>query len=59
MKRISASAFADRDVGVDAPDPLRLKAETAVELFPTDGGGFTHEVRQPLLVPDSKRHVLI
>ena len=56
VKLISASAFTDRDVVVDTADPLRLKAGTAVELSPTDGGGFTHKVRQPLLLmPDERR----
>ncbi|EME45806.1 hypothetical protein DOTSEDRAFT_71486 [Dothistroma septosporum NZE10] len=58
VKLISASAFTDRDMVVDAADPLRLKAGTTVELFPTDGGGFTHK-DQGSLVKLSKDEIAI
>lgn len=44
VKFIVSSDFSDRDTMVDESDPLRLKKGTMVELFPTDGGGFTHQV---------------
>lgn len=58
VKIISASAFTDKDVIVDTADPLHLMAGTTVELFPTDGGGFTHKVRRPLLMPYERHHLL-
>lgn len=46
MRLIVSSDFSDKDIVVDEMDPLRLKAGVEVDLFPTDGGGFTHQVRR-------------
>lgn len=41
---VSSADFSDQDMVVDGADPTQLKAGELVELFPTDGGGFTHQV---------------
>jgi hypothetical protein len=46
VRLIVSSDFSDKDIVVDEMDPLRLKAGVEVDLFPTDGGGFTHQVRR-------------
>lgn len=46
VRSIVSSDFSDKDMVVDERDPLRLTAGVEVELFPTDGGGFTHQVRR-------------
>lgn len=35
--------FSDYDLFVDGTDPIQLQSGTNVQLFPTDGGGFTHK----------------
>lgn len=44
---ITSSAFSDQEATVDLGDALQVKEGTAVELFPTDSGGFTHQVSVP------------
>lgn len=43
VRAIVSSDFSDKQPAVDANDPLRLQEGASVELFPTDGGGFTHK----------------
>lgn len=43
---ITRSDLVDKDIRVEEDDPLRLTEGTEVELFPTDSGGFTHQVCQ-------------
>lgn len=45
VRLIVSSDFSDKDIVVDERDPLQLKTGVEVDLFPTDGGGFTHQVR--------------
>jgi len=40
---VTTAALTDNELHVDAQDPLQLAADTTVEVFPTDGGGFTHK----------------
>jgi len=40
---ITHADFTDREPTVDGHDPTRLQQNAHVELFPTDGGGFTHQ----------------
>ena len=49
VKIITEAGFSDKDPVVDADDPLELKANTHVEVFPTDGGGLTHQDRGRLV----------
>ncbi|CAK4030248.1 glutathione s-transferase like [Lecanosticta acicola] len=51
---VTQAAFSDQDLVVDSTDPMRLQDGAMVELFPTDGGGFTHQDRGRLvkLSPD-------
>ena len=39
------SDFSDKEYSVDSNDPIQLKAGTAVEVFPTDGGGYIDKNR--------------
>ena len=43
VQAIPSAGFSDDHVVVDSSDPVQIKRGTAVELFPTDGGGFTHK----------------
>ncbi|KAF2171848.1 hypothetical protein M409DRAFT_18081 [Zasmidium cellare ATCC 36951] len=49
VRLIVSSEFSDKDTLVDENDPLDLKAGVEVDLFPTDGGGFTHQDRGSLI----------
>ncbi|KAK3069513.1 hypothetical protein LTR53_012099 [Teratosphaeriaceae sp. CCFEE 6253] len=49
VPRLLQSPFADVDPLVDADDPLELVRGALVDLFPTDGGGFTHRDRGRLV----------
>ncbi|KAF2485122.1 hypothetical protein BDY17DRAFT_292973 [Neohortaea acidophila] len=40
---ILGAAFTDKDLNIDGNDPTGLTNGAAVELFPIDGGGFTHQ----------------
>ncbi|EMC93991.1 hypothetical protein BAUCODRAFT_124737 [Baudoinia panamericana UAMH 10762] len=49
-KPVSLQAeFSNKELFVDADDPLKIEADTMVELFPTDGGGLTHQDRGRLV----------
>lgn len=39
VSAILSSDFSDKSPSVDSNDPIELKAGTAVEVYPTDGGG--------------------
>ena len=40
---ILKAEFSDNDLFVDSDDPVKLGSGASVQLFPTDGGGFTHK----------------
>jgi hypothetical protein len=40
VNAILTAEFTDKDLTVDKIDPLKMKPETPVELYPTDGGGY-------------------
>ena len=42
VSAVLAADFSDKDLIVDANDPLQLKAGVEVKVFPTDGGGYSH-----------------
>lgn len=46
---ILQAPYTDADTFVDPDDPLALKFYALVDLFPTDGGGFTHKDRGALV----------
>ncbi|KAL2419971.1 hypothetical protein ABEF95_009672 [Exophiala dermatitidis] len=47
-QRVLGASFAEKDLGVDAADPLGLQRGTEVEIFPTDSG-FSHHDRGRLV----------
>lgn len=44
VEAVTSSAFLDRELEVDASDPLKLTKGDQVKVFPTDGGGSHHQV---------------
>ena len=46
---ILGAEFTDKDLFVDQGDPMQLSEGSEVELFPTDGGGYTHQDRGRLI----------
>jgi hypothetical protein len=46
---VTGSEFTDGELVVDGDDPLKLKAGMMVELFPLDGGGYSHQDRGRLV----------
>ena len=46
---ILGAEFTDRDLFVDQDDPVQLSEGSEVGLFPTDGGGYTHQDRGRLI----------
>ncbi|KAK3719958.1 hypothetical protein LTR37_004081 [Vermiconidia calcicola] len=49
VQAVLGADFSDKDQTVDANDPTQVKVGTTVELFPTDGGGFTHKDKGRLI----------
>lgn len=44
VKFVTSASFTDQATTIDESDPLNLKQGATVELYPTDGGGYTHQV---------------
>jgi hypothetical protein len=46
VKFVTSADFTDKTLGVDEKDPLALKEGATVEMYPTDGGGYStsHQV---------------
>jgi hypothetical protein len=60
VSAILNSDFSDKELSVDSNDPVQLKAGTAVEVYPTDGGGFMDKDRdQGSLIKLTKDEVAI
>ncbi|SMY22416.1 unnamed protein product [Zymoseptoria tritici ST99CH_1A5] len=43
VKFVTSASFTDQATTIDESDPLNLKQGATVELYPTDGGGYTHQ----------------
>ena len=41
--------FSDRELSIDPGDPVKLEEGAYIELYPTDGGRFTHQDRGRLV----------
>jgi hypothetical protein len=58
-KRILSAQFADKEIGVNAADPLGLKQGQEVEVWPSDmGSGFKHRDRGSLLGLDDEEIII-
>ena len=49
MPAVLNAEYTDTALFIDPGDPLQLREGTNVELYPTDGGGFTHKDRGRLI----------
>lgn len=56
-KRVLGAEFVDREMGVDASDPLQLREGQDVEVWPTDSG-FRHRDRGSLIGLDEDEVVI-